>query len=280
MSLKYWTLRFLNSQKLANIFSHSDIIVGSACFFTFFWLLAVPLGKLLFPEAFHRGCSRDPKFGKKWRDHVVSQLHATIVSLWSLYILLIVPPSEVMSGSEGRLFGYSRPLGRLSSFAIGYFLWDLSVCVFNFSNYGAAFLLHAVICLGCFCLSLTPIMLGYVPIFLMYEGSTVFLNGHWLLEKIGVAKGLMLFNDVLLLISFFGIRLVWGGWWSMRLVADLYWQSQYVPMLSLVFGAIGVICMSVLNNFWFVKIVLSVHRALSKKQPSTSTNTTQKTRIQ
>lgn len=167
--------------------------------------------------------------------------------------------------SEGRLFGYSRVLARQAAFTVGYFLWDLWVCLFDFANYGTAFLVHAVVCLTSFCLGLTPIMLGYVPIFLMYEGSTVFLNAHWLLEKTGAPKLVMLVNDLLLMLSFFGIRLVWGGWWSMRIVADLYWQSQQVPMLACFIIGVGIISMSVLNNFWFVKIVLSVHRALSKK---------------
>ena len=168
--------------------------------------------------------------------------------------------------SEGRLFGNSRVLARQSAFTVGYFLWDLCVCLLDFGNYGAAFLVHAIVCLSSFSLGLTPIMQGYAPIFLMYEGSTVFLNAHWLLEKTGAPKWLMMLNDGLLVLAFFGIRLVWGGWWSMTIVADIYWQRRDVPRLAAGVIGIGVICMCVLNNFWFVKIVLSVRRALAKNK--------------
>jgi hypothetical protein len=259
---QYWWERMLNSQKIHNIIFHSDIIVASAALFTLISFIAVPIGRKIFPNAMLRGIARDAKFNSKWSDHWGSQVHSTI-STWLAIYNLWINPSPCML--HDRLFGQSPQLAREVAFTIGYFFWDLVICIIDFKNYGPAFLIHAIICLSCFIMGLTPIMLGYAPVFLLYEASTIFLTGHWLLEKTNTPPKILLANDLLLVITFFSVRLVWGGWQSMRILADLYWKSNEIPKLAIVIIGAGIVCMSILNNFWFVKIVLSVKKALHKK---------------
>ena len=251
-----------HSQKIHNIIRHLDVIIASAFLFTLISYIAVPLGKWLFPKSMQRGINRDPKFFSKWSDHWGSQIHSLVSTMLAIYNIWIYP-SPCMD--KDRLFGYSSELAREVAFTVGYFIWDLAICIIDFKNYGPSFLIHAIICLSSFSIGLTPIMLPYAPVFLLYESSTIFLTSHWLLEKINVPSKLLLLNDLLLIVLFFLVRLIWGGWQSMRIIADLYWQSKEIPKLAMFIIGIGIVCMSVLNNFWFVKIVLSVRKALHKK---------------
>ena len=254
--------RVIHSEKIHNIIRHMDIIIASAFMFTLISFIAVPIGKRLAPQSMQRGKNRDPKFYSKWSDHWGSQAHSIVSTLLALYIIWISPSPCF---EKDRLFGYSSDLAREVSFTVGYFFWDLAICIIDFKNYGPAFLIHAIICLSCFLLSLTPVMLAYAPVFLLYESSTIFLTAHWLLDKTNAPSRLILINDIILIVLFFLVRLVWGCWQSMRIVADLYWQSKDIPKLALFIIGVGIICMSVLNNFWFVKIVLSVRKAIHKK---------------
>ena len=63
----------------------------------------------------------------------------------------------------------------------------------------------------------------YAPTFILYELSSPFLNIHWFCDKLNMTGSkLQLYNGILLLCTFFGCRLVWGSYQSIRVFYDVY----------------------------------------------------------
>jgi hypothetical protein len=59
--------------------------------------------------------------------------------------------------------------------------------------------------------------------FVLYEISTPFLNIHWFFDKLGMTGSrLQLYNGVVLLVSFFGCRVLWGNYQSIRIYHDVW----------------------------------------------------------
>jgi hypothetical protein len=72
---------------------------------------------------------------------------------------------------------------------------------------------------------LTPIT---GPVFILYELSSPFLNFHWFFDKVGMTGSTaQLINGLVLMISFFGSRLVWGPLNSIRVFNDLWKVLQF-----------------------------------------------------
>ena len=62
-----------------------------------------------------------------------------------------------------------------------------------------------------------PFLQYFSPRFLLWELSTPFLNIHWFLDKTGrTGSTFQLVNGILLLCTFFGVRIVYG-WYTVRL---------------------------------------------------------------
>lgn len=147
-----------------------------------------------------------------WPHHVVSQVHALVVTLWSL--ALIILDNSNSSSADERLFGGSTGAAQLAAFSLGYFAWDVQVCVAHFgSEYGPVFVVHGVMsavamassALGGFCL-------WFVPRALLFELSTLFLNAHWFMEKTSTGgSALRLANDAIALVSYLGVRVGYGS---------------------------------------------------------------------
>lgn len=63
----------------------------------------------------------------------------------------------------------------------------------------------------------------YCPVFILYELSSPFLNFHWFFDKLGMTGSrAQLYNGLVLIATFFGCRLVWGTWQSVRVFSDIY----------------------------------------------------------
>jgi len=59
--------------------------------------------------------------------------------------------------------------------------------------------------------------------FILYELSTPFLNIHWFLDKCNMSGSrFQLYNGIALLMTFFGSRLVWGTYQSVRIYQDIW----------------------------------------------------------
>jgi hypothetical protein len=68
-----------------------------------------------------------------------------------------------------------------------------------------------------------PFVNYYGPVFILYELSTPFLNVHWFCDKLNMTGGtLQWYNGITLLVMFFGSRLCWGTWQSVRVFQDVW----------------------------------------------------------
>lgn len=68
-----------------------------------------------------------------------------------------------------------------------------------------------------------PFLNYYASVFILYELSTPFLNVHWFCDKLGMTgTKLQLYNGIVLLITFFSARLIWGVGQSAVVWYDMY----------------------------------------------------------
>lgn len=68
-----------------------------------------------------------------------------------------------------------------------------------------------------------PFLNYYASVFILYELSTPFLNIHWFFDKLGMTGSkAQLYNGIILLVTFFTSRLIWGVGQSFMVWYDMY----------------------------------------------------------
>lgn len=186
-------------------------------------------------------------------------IHALIVCTGCIYILLKPDPVLV----DG-LYGTTPGSTLIFHIAAGYFMFDLTLCVVE--NWGPAFTIHGLMCT----LVYTTVQFGfpnkgflqyYGLSFLLFELSTPFLHGRWLLIKLGHGKGLF-YNIVQygFAASFFVVRILIG--WPMSIlylwpdVLDLLKSGHCHSLVFTFFILMANVVLCVLNGFWFSNIAL------------------------
>ena len=66
--------------------------------------------------------------------------------------------------------------------------------------------------------------------FILYELSSPFLNFHWFFDKLDLTGSRrQLFNGIFLLSTFFGCRLCWGTYQSLRVYQDMWMALHHTP---------------------------------------------------
>ncbi|KAG7195802.1 uncharacterized protein KQ657_002187 [Scheffersomyces spartinae] len=153
----------------------------------------------------------------------------------------------------------------VASLTIGYFIWDTYVCLRYFLLFGFGFLFHGIAALYVFVLCLWwPFCQPWIPGFLIFEASTPFVNINWFASRLpkGTISGTVtVINGILLMLTFFLVRIIWG-FYSVALVATDMWKTWsyhawWIPSSVL---AINVF-LDVLNVFWFTRMI-----QIAKKQ--------------
>jgi hypothetical protein len=257
--------------------------------------IAPQISTLLFPKTYTSLSSSDRS---DWNMRVVSLTQSSIISVFSTYLLISNHSARSNRDWVSRIYSYDSSEGHLLSIAVGYFAWHLPVTVIHRRRYGWGMVAHGVICFFCFSTSyvcifsaspVLPIMLfstyqpqrpfasHYVPVFLLYEASNIFLNFYRFFSKLNMVTSTpSIINAVLLIATFFIVRLVWGSYQTAAMYRDIW--SAYTSSLSpglvrspvplwlalWTMGANGVLCC--LNVFWFGKIVSTMVQKLSRKR--------------
>ncbi|KAF8891228.1 TLC domain-containing protein [Infundibulicybe gibba] len=201
----------------------------------------------------------------------------------ALHALLIVPLALRHVAFSGpvppaweRAFGWHDTQGGVHAIACGYFLWDTMDAVLNFTDVG--FVLHGAMCLAIYsshsCVPLLsssfpadtlqkPFVAYYGTRCLLWEASTVFLNNHWFLDKTGhTGSTLQRVNGAILLVTFFGVRIVYGGWVSydfLKTLLDPAVRAEVTLAYWTIFG-LGNIVLQGLNWFWFTKMIAALRK--------------------
>ncbi|KAK9712660.1 hypothetical protein K7432_006989 [Basidiobolus ranarum] len=237
------------------------LLSAAACQGTFY--LSRALSPLLFRKTY-RGLNNKEQIS--WDAHVVSFVHCILIVTLALPIRL--EPRLL----NDRVFGYDSHAGDVYAIACGYFLWDTAFHGKYLKEYGLGPLIHASSCfiLGLF--SYRPFIMYYGCIFLMFELSTPFLNVQWFMDKLGFEGSLgQKVNSVILLATFFIVRIIYGFWSLYYLIVDILPVAHSIPLhlLTLFGAALG--CLHLLNVIWLCKIFLRVKKIHSEPVPKTKT---------
>jgi len=240
-----------------------------------------------------------PKFNERtrlnWDVHVVSLIQSIWVNFLALWVIF-GDKDRANMGWEERVYGYSGAAGLMQGFATGYFIWDTVLCAQHLDVFGFGMLAHAVSAVVVYMLGFRPFINYYGPLFILFELSTPLLNFHWFFDKLQMTGSrAQLYNGVALLVTFFGCRLVWGPYQSLRLCHDIWiaMQNRGVGGSDVVDAGYGLmrfagtrkipywvvfayitsnLCLNGLNYYWFTKMVDAVRKRFTpqkegKKEP-------------
>ena len=222
--------------------------------------LAVLASSLLWTLCFKYYYSKSVHFEKlqgekrvNFKMHVISLMHALLVS--ALVPFIIFDPVH----QADKIFGQSRFAESVASISLGYFIWDIVMCLKYHKLNGYAFLFHAVtgffLTLGTF----QPLFQYYLGVFLAFEISTVFLNVHWFCDKFDLSGSFFqLANGVCLLVAFFIVRICFGTFEIVQMISMGLKSSDKVSLGWLSFYTVASFLMQLLNYKWFFQIAKSV----------------------
>ncbi|KAI9683359.1 MAG: hypothetical protein M1829_005431 [Trizodia sp. TS-e1964] len=263
-----------------------EVLLGWACYQLIFSVLSPPLSSWLFSKGYGSLPARS-KIG--WDVHVTSFIQSTFITLFSLYIIWTDEERGAMDWA-GRIWGYTGAGGAVQGMVGGYFLWDVWVSIQHYNILGFGSLAHGISALLVTALGFFPFANYYGLYFILYEISTPFLNIHWFFDKLKMTGSrVQLYNGIILLLAFFGGRVVWGNYQSFRIYSDL-WTALHSsgydprlakdsalydyrngggiltlsPWLAVVYVASNTL-LNLLNLYWFSKMV----QALRKRFPAT-----------
>ncbi|ODV94231.1 hypothetical protein PACTADRAFT_51105 [Pachysolen tannophilus NRRL Y-2460] len=191
--------------------------------------------------------------------HVVSFIQSIII------LIMLIPALQNPYLENDRVFGYTPYSGLLTSFAVGYFIWDAIISIL-YSAFG--FFLHGLTSSIVFGIGLTPYIMYYSPIFLLFELSNPFLNLRWFGIKFpgSFSAIFQLINNIILITIFFFMRIGWGWYQVFRLALDFY-QVRNDPRFNLTYSIIILVCnfiLDILNVYWFYRMVLVAIRILKQ----------------
>lgn len=196
-----------------------------------------------------------------WGSRVVSHVFACVVVVWSAALF----KDETLNSD--RLFGYTPVSGDLMAVAIGYFFWDVYVCLRYLHIFGLGFLAHAISCFMVFLFSMRPFLIYFGIRVLLWELSTPFLNINWFCDKLGLTGSkLQLYNGIALVTIFFFARVVFGWWTSYHFFHTFYTRRDELPMGIPWIYAAGNVILNSLNAFWFTKLISGIQRRFSPRK--------------
>ncbi|KAF8809091.1 hypothetical protein BYT27DRAFT_7188174 [Phlegmacium glaucopus] len=219
-----------------------------------------------FPVAF---ASKKRLARNTWSIHVVSQFHVLVVVPTALWCILHENPEH----ESNRAFGWDDKAGYVHAIACGYFLWDMLDSMINSIDSG--FVAHGTACFMIYFMSFKPFVAYYGTRTLLWETSTFFLNNNWFLDKTGRTGGqLQLINAFFLVSTFFLVRIIYGGYISIRFFFTLLEVRHEIPLAyTIVYGG-GNVLLQGLNWYWLFKIIAAIRRRFTN-QPVERTKLTQ-----
>lgn len=146
------------------------------------------------------------------------------------------------------------------SMALGYFIWDALICLYFINYCGIGFVMHGVVSTLVFGIaSHYQFIQYYSAIFLLFECSTPFLNIRWAGLKLKVLPdSIELINNIILILIFFFVRILWG-WYQVGMLAYDFWLAKDDPRFTTFGAVIILLCngvLDILNVFWFSKMMV------------------------
>ncbi|KAJ8659189.1 hypothetical protein O0I10_005228 [Lichtheimia ornata] len=243
---------------------HWQVVVISALLCSILFEVSQSLSPLLFPKAFQHFKGYTPT---NWHIHVVSTLHAVIITIGSLVIL------SDGNLSQNRVFGYSPFAANIYSISCGYFVWDVITAILYIKNQGVSMVCHGVAAFLVLFLSYRPFINYYGAVFLLYEASTPFLNFNWFMDKLGwTGSKAQLVNGIFLISIFFLARIVFGFYMSYWLWVDICAVKDLVPLRYWIVYFAANAMTSFLNVYWFGLMIRSLRKRFDSDASTTTNN--------
>ncbi|KAK7737427.1 hypothetical protein SLS53_006500 [Cytospora paraplurivora] len=296
-ALSEWVRPFAEKYSLTVLPLHIHEVIASALLYTFIHLVVSPwVSKRYFSKYY----PTDRGKRVSWDSHVVSLFQSTLINTMALYCMWADEERKSMDW-QARIWGYTGASGMVQSFAAGYFVWDFITTLSFFDVFGIGLLAHATSALLVYSFGYRPFLNYYASVFILYELSTPFLNIHWFCDKLGkTGSKLQLYNGIVLLITFFSARLIWGVGQSALVWYDMYRAlfsapntefmsftpadeklagSEDIMLYAKEAGPLPVwlvaiyltsnIILSILNFVWFGKMIKAVRKRFepSKEEP-------------
>lgn len=234
--------------------AHWHEIIISTVFYFFVQAISPAISSRLFGKAY---TDLEKKTRINFDIHVVSMVQC-VVSATILF--LGFGNSFFLNHFEdpvNSLFGYNPYLGFVSAVTIGYFIWDLFVCTRYVSLFGLSFLFHGFAALYVFGWSLKPYCLPWAPAFLVFELSTPFVNVNWFATRLPpgtISEKVVVINGLLLLVTFFFVRIIWGFYAAGILAYDI-WRTLDMAPIALPISILALnVSLDSLNVVWFLKM--------------------------
>ena len=105
------------------------------------WALSPRISSYFFPS---RYTSIHSNIKTQWDIRVVSLLQSTFIGVMALWVVVNDKELANITGVRERLWGYSKNVGMISGYSIGYYLWELAAMMQNTRSFSADMLLHSV----------------------------------------------------------------------------------------------------------------------------------------
>lgn len=234
--------------------AHWHEIVISTVFYFVIQAMSPAVCTTLFGKAY---TALDKKTKVNFDIHAVSMVQCVISVLLLLCGLRNAPYANRLADPESSILGYTPYLGFVAAMTIGYFIWDLFVCAWYFKLFGLSFLFHGFAALYVFSCSLRPYCLPWAPAFLLFELSTPFVNINWFATRLPagtISEKVVVINGLLLLVTFFSVRIVWGFYAAATVAYDMWRVLDKAPIFfpaSILFLNVS---LDSLNVVWFTKM--------------------------
>ncbi|KAG8165111.1 hypothetical protein KVR01_005386 [Diaporthe batatas] len=218
-ALSEWVRPFAERFNLVVLPQHIHEVVFAAIMYTFVHLVISPwLSMKYAPKQYptHRGKRAS------WDSHVVSLFQSTLINILALWCMFADEERKTFDWQQ-RIWGYTGASGMIQSLVAGYFVWDFIITICFVDVFGIGVLVHATSALLVYSFGYRPFLNYYANVFILYELSTPFLNIHWFFDKMGMTGSkAQLYNGIILLVTFFSARLIWGVGQSFVVWYDMY----------------------------------------------------------
>ncbi|KZT39306.1 DUF887-domain-containing protein [Sistotremastrum suecicum HHB10207 ss-3] len=247
----------------------------SFCFAAFAFQSAFVISGIISPYISRHYKSLPKRTRYQWRVKSASQLNALTVLIMG-YTCFHSPVLE-----QDKVYGWDASVGRLSAVAMGkisrqtYFRRDSQIPIFSFlwdtievvvAGGEIAFMIHGFACLCIFSLGFKPFVAYFIPRSLIWEASTPFLNIHWWLDKTGrTGSTIQLINGIVLLSTFFCVRIVYGAYVTYHFWQALYSARDTMPLPVLITYIVGNGVLNILNWIWLSKMVSAITKRFTAK---------------
>lgn len=248
--------------------SHLHEIVYAFIFYVSIHVFVAPVvNKLVFGKTYSSITSR--KLKQDFDIHTVSMVQAFV----SLYILW---PTLSISLNLNVATYWDHQSSMVAALSIGYFVWDLGVCLLNYKLYGLEFFAHAIGALYVMLMTLRPCCQPWVGKYLLYEASTPFVNVNWYIIQLTSSKDIKdkckvpmvvnAINGLCLLLVFFVVRICWGSLANVLLYRQILKAWDLLPTYRAVGLLVLNIVLTLLNYLWFYKMVRIAQKLAAKSK--------------